>query len=135
MTPFPLSAARSTPRVLVVDADADNRELYRESLTLAGWSVAEASDGREALVQALASKPSLIITEIRLPFIDGVALCEILRRDRLTATVPILVVTGETRAVELARATQAGADAVLLKPSDPDVIVAEMNRLLGQIAT
>jgi len=126
----PLSSATVRPRVLVVDGDADNRELYRDSFALAGWSVTEASDGREALVQALNSKPRLVVTELRLPLIDGVALCEILRRDRATAHVPILVVTSETRAVELARAQRAGADAVLIKPSTPDVIVAEMRRLI-----
>jgi CheY-like chemotaxis protein len=116
--------------VLVVDGDADNRELYRESLVLAGWHVAEATDGRDALVQALAAKPSVVLTELRLPVIDGVALCEILRRDRSTSNVPILVVTSESRASELARAHRAGANAVLVKPSTPDVIVAEIGRLL-----
>lgn len=129
-----LPLPQTSPRVLVVDGDLDNRDLYRESFTLAGWSVAEASDGREALVQALIAKPSVIVTELRLPLIDGVALCELLRRDRATATVPILVVTTETRAAELARAERAGADAVLIKPTAPDVVVAEMTRLLEQAA-
>ena len=116
--------------MLVVDGDTDNRELYRDSFTLEGWTVTEASDGREALVQALTSRPWVVVTELRLPLIDGVALCEILRKDRATEAVPILVVTSETRPVELARAERAGASAVLIKPSTPDVIVAEMRRLV-----
>ena len=129
--PASLVQARSfKPRVLVVDNDADNRELYRDSFTLAGWIVTEAGDGREALVQALKDKPSIVLMELRLPLIDGVALCEILRRDHATAEVPILVVTSESRAAELARAQRAGADAVLIKPATPDVIVREMRRLL-----
>jgi two-component system chemotaxis response regulator CheY len=120
--------------VLVVDNDADNRELYRDSFTLNGWSVTEAADGREALVLALTAKPWVVVTELRLPLIDGVALCEILRKDRATASVPILVVTSETRAVELARAESAGANAVLVKPSTPDIIMAEMKRLVGDAA-
>jgi DNA-binding response OmpR family regulator len=116
--------------VLVVDGDADNRELYRDSFTLQGWAVTEAVDGREALVHALTSKPWVVVTELRLPLIDGVALCEILRRDRATEAVPILVVTSETRAVELAKAERAGASALLIKPSTPDIIVAEMKRLV-----
>lgn len=126
----PLSSPRVLPRVLVVDGDADNRELYRDSFTLEGWAVTEAGDGREALVHALTSRPSVVVTELRLPLIDGVALCEILRKDRSTEAVPILVVTSETRAVELARAERAGASAVLIKPSTPDLIVAEMKRLV-----
>jgi CheY-like chemotaxis protein len=116
--------------VLVVDGDADNRELYRDSFTLEGWKVTEACDGREALVHALACHPSVVVTELRLPLIDGVALCEILRRDRVTEAMPILVVTSETRPIELARAERAGANAILVKPSTPDVIIAEMKRLV-----
>jgi CheY-like chemotaxis protein len=126
----PLSSPGATPRVLVVDGDADNRELYRDSFTLSGWLVTEAVDGREALVQALIAKPWVIVTELRLPLIDGVSLCEILRRDKVTAAVPILVVTSETRPGQLARAERAGANAVLIKPSTPDIVIAETVRLV-----
>jgi two-component system chemotaxis response regulator CheY len=116
--------------VLIVDGDGDNRELYRESFSLAGWNVTEASDGREALVRALTAKPWVVVTELRLPFIDGVSFCEILRQDEATAAVPILVVTSETRPAQLARAERAGANAVLIKPSTPDVVIAEAQRLV-----
>lgn len=134
MTATPLSSPGATPRVLVVDGDRDNRGLYRDSFTLSGWNVTEAADGREALVQVLLAKPWVIVTELRLPIIDGVALCEILRRDKVTAAVPILVVTSETRPGHLARAQRAGADGVLIKPSTPDIVIAEMCRLIGAAA-
>src|SRR5690242_14771118 len=91
----------ATRRVLVADPDEDTRTLYRLALPPAGWEVSEASDGRDALTQALAEPPTFIITELRLPLIDGFALCEILRRDPATHSVPILVVTTETRPAEL----------------------------------
>jgi CheY-like chemotaxis protein len=84
-------------RVLVVDPDEQTRAVYRESLTATGCDVVEASDGRDALAKAFVRPPALVVTEVALPFIDGYALCEILRRDRLTASVPILVVTAEAR--------------------------------------
>jgi two-component system, chemotaxis family, chemotaxis protein CheY len=118
------------PRVLVADSDDDHRAFYRESLTIAGWDVLEAVDGLGALVQLLTTRTSLLFTELRLPNIDGVSLCEVLRRDPMTCAVPILVLTDETRATELTRATQAGADAVFIKPSTPDLIVNEIRRLL-----
>jgi len=130
-----LSVPVGETRVLIADGDADNRELYRESFTLSGWHTAEASDGREALIQALIVKPRIVVTELRLPIIDGVSLCEILRRDRATAGVLIVVVTSEMRAAELARAERAGADSVLVKPSAPDRVVSEMQRLIGAPAT
>jgi CheY-like chemotaxis protein len=131
----PASSAVGGPHALVVDGDADNRALYRDALTLAGWRVTEASDGREALVQALLVKPWVIITELRLPLIDGISLCEILRRDHVTQAVPIVVVTGESRATELARAEHAGASAFLIKPCTPDVLLAETHRLVQGIKT
>jgi CheY-like chemotaxis protein len=57
----------------------------------------EASDGRDALTKTLMHPPALIVTELRLPFIDGYALCERLRSDRATADVPILVVASDSR--------------------------------------
>ena len=80
MTASPLSFPGATPRVLIVDGDIDNRELYRESFAVFGWMVSEAADGRDALVQALIAKPWVVVMELRLPFIDGVSLCEICAR-------------------------------------------------------
>jgi CheY-like chemotaxis protein len=119
------------PRILVADADVDTRALYRDSFTAAGYDVVEASDGREALLQALMSPPTVAITEIKLPFIDGYALCELLRRDRTTADVPILVVTTEALSAPIERARQAGADVVLIKPAPIEIILNEIRRLVA----
>jgi two-component system, chemotaxis family, chemotaxis protein CheY len=121
---------RSVARVLVADADADTRLLYRESLRLAGCDVVDAADGRDALVKALSHRPTLVITETRLPILDGYALCQVLRRDSATRGVPILVVTAETRPNELNRAREAGADGLLIKPVSPDAVLNEIQRLL-----
>ena len=117
-------------RVLVADADADTRTLYQTVLPLAGCEVIEAPDGRDALTKALVQPPTLIISELRLPLVDGYALCEILRRDAATHAVPILVVTTETRPAALDRIRKAGATAVLIKPTLPDAIVREVRNLM-----
>ena len=116
-------------RVLVADSDPDTRALYQTTLRLAGCEVIEASDGRDALTKALVQLPSLVITELRLPFVDGFALCEILRRDRTTASVPILVVTAETRPAELNRARNI-VDALFTKPTLPETLLLEIRRLM-----
>ena len=69
-------------RVLIADADTDTRALYRE--VMRGCHVVEAEDGRDALVKALSYPPALVITETRLPIVDGFALCDVLRRDSQT---------------------------------------------------
>lgn len=117
-------------RVVVVDPDDDMRVLYREWLRHTGWDVIEASDGHDALVKALVRTHSLIITGLRLPGLDGYALCEILRRNRTTASVPIVVVTDEIRATELLRARHAGADVVLTKPASADSVVDTLKEML-----
>jgi CheY-like chemotaxis protein len=124
---------RSAPplfSILVVDPDADTRDIYRLCFECAGCTVVEAADGRDGLAKALGREPSLVITEMRMPFIDGVTLCELLRRDSATSGVPILMVTAESQPVQLARATEVGADAVLRKPAPPeDVLHAAMELL------
>jgi CheY-like chemotaxis protein len=119
------------PSVLVVDADALTRAAYRQSFARDGCEVTEAADGREALTKALLRPPTLVVTDVRLPFIDGYALCEILRKDRTTADVPILVVTAESRPVALDRAVRAGADTVLAKSARIDDIVAASRKLIA----
>jgi CheY-like chemotaxis protein len=123
------SLAPTPPLVLIADADPDARMLCRGAFARAGCDVVEVADGRDALANVFACRPSVVITELTLPFVDGYALCDILRRDPLTAGVPILVVTA---AVDLAdRAEHIGVDAVLLKPTTPEVIVSEARRLLA----
>jgi CheY-like chemotaxis protein len=117
------------PVVLVVDPDTDTRALYRCAFEGAGFHIVEASDGRDALAKALIRPPTLVVTEIVVPFLDGCALCEILRRDRTTADVPIVVVTAEGRPVKLDRARRAGADAVFVKPVAVEPLLVEARRL------
>jgi DNA-binding response OmpR family regulator len=121
---------RSKPLILIADADEDTRALYRTVLDSAGFEVIEAAEGRTALTSALLQPPALVLTEIALPLVDGAGLCDILRRDAATRTVPVLVVTGETRANQLTRIRGAGANAVLVKPTPPESILAEVQRLL-----
>jgi CheY-like chemotaxis protein len=119
------------PSVLVADADGDTRALYRAAFECAGFEVAEAADGREALVLALKRPPALLVAELMLPFVDGYALCEIFRRDPVTAKVAILIVTAETRPQQAQRAERAGANLILLKPVDIDQVVGGVGRLVG----
>ena len=121
-----------TLRILVVDADGDTRGLYQESLRDTGCDVIEAANGRDALVSALTHRPSLVITETHLPVFDGFQLCEVLRRDSQTSSVPILVVTADARKSETDRARKAGADSVLIKPVTPEALLVEVQRLIGE---
>ena len=104
-------------RVLVADADANTLALYRQAFADQGCDLIEAMDGRDALTKALVRTPSLVMTELGLPLMDGFALCQILRRDRATAHVPIIVVTTAARAAQSARLEAVGVDTVIVKPT------------------
>src|SRR5689334_14785720 len=123
-------AVSTPPLILIADPDDDNRAMYREALCAAGYAVTETSNGRAALTEALMRPPALLLMDLRLPVVDGFGLCEVLRRDPETRSVPILVVTAESRERELSRIRNAGADAVLVKPAAPDAVIREVERCL-----
>jgi two-component system, cell cycle response regulator DivK len=119
----------AVPLVLLVDRDFETRSLYRHSLMAARWRVDESDDGRDALVKVLDRHPALVVTEIRLPYIDGYQLCHLLRQDPETCDVHIVVLTGDAAPEQLTRARRAGADLVLVKPCLPDQLDSELRRL------
>jgi DNA-binding response OmpR family regulator len=129
---IPMSNGVAAARILIADTDAAIRAAYIASLADDSYVVIEAADGRDALVKALVRVPSLVITELDLPHVDGFALCEILRRDHLTTGVPILVATNRHHPGDIKRAYRAGADVVLSKSSRPEVLAREAARLLAQ---
>jgi DNA-binding response OmpR family regulator len=131
----PAVPARKTARprlVLLVDRDDDTREMYAEYLAAAAVLIEQAADGRDALARAIAQPPDLIVTETRLPGLDGYQLCALLRADVKTRTIPIVVVTGDGYDVDVERARHVGADVVLVKPCLPEVLLAEMRRLAAR---
>jgi DNA-binding response OmpR family regulator len=121
-------------RVLVADSDIETLNLYRTTFQITGSDVIEAVDGRDALVKAFTRLPSLVVTELRLPFIDGFDLCRVLRRDYQTRSVPILVATGESQLSQLDQAYRAGADLVVTKPFTPDTLLERCQSLVERAA-
>jgi CheY-like chemotaxis protein len=130
-TPISATSRRREPMLaLIVDRDDDTRQMYAEYLKLGNWQVDEASDGREALAKAISLRPDVIVTETRLPGINGVTLCSLLRQDVATSAIPVVFVTGDAYAADADRATAAGADIVLTKPCLPERLSAELRRLI-----
>src|SRR5688572_14713114 len=101
--------------------------MYAECLRLGNWRIDEASDGREALAKAITLRPDIIVTATRLPGIDGITLCDLLRRDVTTNAIPVVVVTGDTHSSEAEQAIAAGADVVLTKPCLPENLPVEFH--------
>ena len=116
-------------RILVVDDDRDTRELYAFCLRLAGVDAVVVGDGHTALREARATPPDAVITDLRLPGIDGIELSERLAREG--THVPIILVTGDSSMTIRDRAKAAGIQEVVLKPCLPDELVARLARLAG----
>src|SRR5262245_55030541 len=106
--------------------------MYAEFLRLSAFTVEEAVDGREALAKAMSRHPDVIVTETRLPGLDGFDLCRLLRSDSSTCHIPILFVTADAFITDVSHAKAAGADAVLTKPCLPDTLAREIQSLLKQ---
>lgn len=122
--------AVSAPVVLLVDRDSDTRMMYADYLRAVRFAIEEADDGREALAKAIAQPPAVIVTETRLPGMDGYDLCRVLRRDDATRHIPIVVVSGDAAPRDRQLALSAGANAVLVKPCLPEELAAELRRVL-----
>jgi two-component system, cell cycle response regulator DivK len=121
-------------RVLIVDDAEDNREMYATYLEHAGFRVAEAATALQALDQIEREPPDLMVIDIALPGIDGVELCQRLKRQRYELT-RVITLTGLSLAEsEIARALDAGSDAVLFKPCLPDRLLLEIKRVLARSA-
>jgi CheY-like chemotaxis protein len=125
MSLFPLSS------VLVVHPDPDMREQYALMLADIALDVQRADDGRIALARVLASPPTLLLTEARVPFIDGCALCQVLRSDPATAHLPIVIATTDSVPAGILRARAAGADAVLIKPFATEVFIGAVRQAVA----
>lgn len=130
MTP-PDAAPSAPPLVLVVEDYQDAREMYLEYLRLAGFRVAEARNGLEALERALTLVPDVVLMDLALPRMDGWEATRRLKTDSRTCHIPIVALTGHALAGHADGARQAGCDAFVRKPCLPDILVAEIRRVLA----
>jgi len=119
------------PLILVVDDYQDAREMYAEYLQFSGFRVAEARNGNEAVEQAFALKPDLILMDLSLPGMDGWEATRRLKADDRTKHIPIVALTGHALAGASEGAKKAGCDSFVTKPCLPDDLVVEVRRMLG----
>ena len=122
---------QNAPLILVVDDYQDAREMYAEYLQFSGFRVAEARNGNEAVEQAFALKPALILMDLSLPGMDGWEATRRLKADEATRHIPIVALTGHALAGASEGARRAGCDSFVTKPCLPDDLVVEVRRMLG----
>jgi PAS domain S-box-containing protein len=127
--PLPAPPAPDRPIVLVADDDPIAVELMRDILDEAGYSVAHAGGGAEAVRMARLLQPALLTLDIMMPDLDGFDVIQVLRNDPITRELPVLFVSA---APEHARGEMLGGSGFLLKPFTAEELIGHVRRLLQQ---
>ena len=115
------------PTVLVVDDETPLRDLIRAYLERDGYTVVEASTGKEALSAAALHNPDIIVLDLMIPELDGTEVC---RRIRASSDVYIIMLTAKADEVDRVVGLEVGADDYLTKPFSPRELVARVRALL-----
>ena len=127
-----MDAAVSRPAAFERQRDAAVRAFYAQCLRDVVAQFDEAEDGREALVKTVINRPELLVTDAQLSGFSGYDLCDALRAHHATADIPIVVVTANNEPATVARAQDAGADAIIAKPCSPELLLQEVRRLINR---
>jgi two-component system, cell cycle response regulator DivK len=119
-----------TIRILYIEDYPDNRLLIRRVLMAEGYEVIEAADAQEALQQALANPPDLILMDINLPEVDGYTLTARIRATPKLAHIPVIALTANVMKGDRERVLEAGCDGYIQKPVDIDQLPVQISRYL-----
>lgn len=122
----------ASPTILVVDDDEMNREILEAFLKLDNYQVRLAKTGTCALAEIEDSIPDLVILDVRLPDIDGYSICQRLRAQEVTASVPVMIVTGYEGDEERNAALNAGANEFLSRPFSSNELITHVRHLLNR---
>jgi DNA-binding response OmpR family regulator len=118
------------PTVLIVDDDADHRELMRIALRRYGYDVVEAPDTRAAQRRLDAGGIDALLLDVRMPGESGIEFCRRLRGEPETATLPIMFVTADVNDHRIVAALRAGADDYLTKPFHRSELSTRLDNVL-----
>jgi diguanylate cyclase (GGDEF)-like protein len=116
--------------ILVVDDDPDIARFVEVNLRSAGYDVAVAGDGEEALDKASEIRPDLVLLDVMMPRIDGFEVAQRLRRSPQTANTSIIMLTAKALSADKVTGLQSGADDYIIKPFDPIELLARVKGTL-----
>lgn len=119
------------PTLLVADDDPNIREALAFVFRKEGFPLLVAPDGQEALRLIRERRPALVFLDVMLPYVDGYAVCETVKRDPALASTRIVFLTAMGQTMDFTRGMRAGADAYYSKPFSPSGIVQKARTLLG----
>ncbi len=121
-------------KILIADDEPHIRLLIEqtiEELEDEGVEILTATNGEEALTMILSEFPDLVLLDVMMPGIDGFQVCERLRQDARASGAHVIFLTAKGQEYDRARGQQAGADAYITKPFDPDNLLETAREIVG----
>ena len=122
-----------TAKVMVVDDESEITEIVETFLTDAGYKVAVANSGSEAIKKAKEFKPDIILLDIMMPGTDGYAVCQQLKKEAAFANTPVIFLSGKDREEDMGRSFKAGGDMYIKKPFSCERLLEIVNIVLMSI--
>jgi CheY-like chemotaxis protein len=123
---------RDKPLILLVEDEAELRQMYAEQFVLSGFDVIQAGNGADAISDTTTHSPDVVLMDLSLPVLDGWEATRRLKSDTRTSHIPVVALTAHDGSGELERATRAGCDWFVPKPCPPDALIAEIRRVLAR---
>ena len=120
-------------RLLVVDDEPNLLRAIAAVLRGEGFEIATARNGRDALLQIARTLPDLIVSDVRMPVMDGITLARQLRGAPHTKLIPIIFLTAKDETEDRIEGFRAGVDVYLTKPFEPDELVAVIQNILNRV--
>lgn len=119
-------------KILIAEDERDIRDLITFTLRFAGYEVVAASNGEEAVTLALQEIPDLIISDVRMPRMNGYEACEKIKAEEKTKHIPVIFLSAKGQEAEIQTGMNVGADEYLLKPFAPDQLTSRIQAVLAQ---
>jgi two-component system, OmpR family, alkaline phosphatase synthesis response regulator PhoP len=119
-------------KVLIAEDEKDIRRLVSFVLTREGYTVIEASDGKEALETAEKENPDIILLDVMMPQVDGYEVCRRLRANPAFSDTPLLLLSAKGQTYEIGEGLRAGATDYLVKPFAPRDLATKVKQMLGE---
>lgn len=121
-------------KILIVEDDIPLKEMYQTRLEMEGYKVISAIDGEEALAQAVAENPDLILLDLMMPRIDGFAVLDILKSTPKISHIPVIILTALEQESNKVKGLAAGADDYLIKSQCmPKDVVAKIKEIIAKV--
>ena len=120
--------------ILVVDDDPVIQKLLAVNFEMEGYRVITAGDGIEGIERVQAEQPDLILLDVMMPRMDGIAVVRTLKADPVTAPIPVILLSAKAQSTDINGGLDAGADDYVTKPFDPLELLDKVAALIGSPA-